>query len=113
MSKMLSACGLDCASCESYLATQADDADKIAEIASQWSQQYGAEIKPEHVWCDGCVPGGERACAHVVECKIRACVIERGFENCAPCADYACDLLAGVFENAPEAKERLDALRAG
>jgi hypothetical protein len=111
MEEMLSACGLDCASCEGYLATQADDADKIAEVASQWSKQYGAEVKPEHVWCDGCIPGGERACAHVAECKIRACVVERGFENCAPCADYACDLLAGVFERAPEAKERLDARR--
>ena len=111
MEEMLGACGLDCASCEGYLATQANDADKIAEIASQWSKQYGAEIKPEHVWCDGCNPGGERACAHVAECKVRACVVERGFENCASCADYACDLLAGVFECAPEAKERLDARR--
>lgn len=111
MEKLISACGLDCASCEGYLATQANDADKIAEIASQWSKQYGAEIKPEHVWCDGCIPGGERACAHVAECKIRACVVERGFDNCAPCADYACDLLAAVLEHAPHARETLDALR--
>lgn len=113
MEKLISACGLDCASCEAYVATQAGDEGEIVKVAAQWSEQYGAEIKPEHVWCDGCIPGGERACAHVGECKIRACVLERGFENCAPCADYVCDLLAAVLEHAPHARETLDALRAG
>jgi hypothetical protein len=112
MAEIWGACGLDCGACPAYVATQADDAAKIAEIAVQWSQQYGAEIKAEHVWCDGCIPGGERACAHVAECKIRACVLERGFENCAPCADYVCDSLSEVLEHAPQARERLDALRA-
>ena len=113
MRVLLSACGLDCASCEAYVATQAGDAEEIAKVAAQWSEQYGAEIKAEHVWCDGCIPGGERACAHVAECKIRACVLARGFENCAPCADYVCDLLSEVLEYAPHARERLDALRTG
>ena len=27
-------------------------------------------------------------------CPVRPCVIERGFANCAPCADYACTKLA-------------------
>ena len=112
MAELLSACGLDCASCEAYAATQAGDASEIAKVAAQWSEQYGADVKPEHVWCDGCIPGGERACAHVAECKIRACVLERGFENCAACADYVCDLLSAVLEHAPHARERLDALRA-
>jgi hypothetical protein len=111
MSKMLSACGLDCASCDGYLATQADDDAKIAEIAVQWSKQYGAEVKPEHVWCDGCIPGGERAGAHVAECKIRACAVERGLANCAACADYGCEILAGLHEMAPEAKANLEEVR--
>jgi len=113
MAELIGACGLDCAACPAYVATQASDDEKIEEISRQWSEEYGGDIRPEHVWCDGCIPGGERACAHVAECKIRACVLERGFENCAPCADYACDLATGVFEHAPEAKEKLDALRAG
>jgi hypothetical protein len=111
MEKLISACGLDCASCEAYVATQADDADEIAKIAAQWSKRYDAEVKPEHVRCDGCMTAGERKCGYVPACKVRACVVERGFENCAPCADYGCEILAGHFEMSPEAKEKLDALR--
>ncbi|NIT37354.1 MAG: DUF3795 domain-containing protein [candidate division Zixibacteria bacterium] len=111
MEKLISACGLYCASCEAYVATQAGDADEIAKIAAQWSKQYDAEVKPEHVWCDGCMTAGERKCGYVPACKVRACVVERGLDNCAPCADYGCGILAAHFEMSPAAKEALDALR--
>jgi hypothetical protein len=111
MEKSISACGLDCAGCEAYLATQAGDADEVAKIAAQWSKRYDAEVKSEHVWCDGCMTAGERKCGYVPACKVRACVVERGFDNCAPCADYGCEILAGHFEMAPEAKANLEKLR--
>jgi hypothetical protein len=111
MATIVAACGLDCGSCPAYIATQANDEAEIAEISALWSQEYGGDIKPENVWCDGCVTEGVRRCGHVAECKIRTCVVERGLENCAACADYACDVLAGLFDHAPGARETLDALR--
>jgi len=113
--KMIAACGIDCAACDAFIATQAGDESKIAEIAEQWSKQFGADIPASAAWCDGCIPGGERACGHMGECKIRACVLGRGFENCAPCADFDdCDNLKTFFAypGTEAAKATLESLRA-
>ena len=109
--KLIGACGLVCSDCEAYVATQANDAAAIERIAAQWSEQWKVVIPPEAVSCDGCMPGGERACAHVGECDIRACAVKRDLTNCAGCADYACDQLTKFFEMAPAARESLESLR--
>jgi len=113
MAKMISACGLDCAACDAYIATQAGDAAAVARVAEQWSKQFGADIPAEAAWCDGCIPGGERQCGHMPECEIRACVVEKGFENCAGCADYACDTLQKFFAmpGTEAARATLESLR--
>ena len=109
--KILAACGLVCSDCDAYQATQAGDAAAIARIAGEWSNQFGAGIPPEAVWCDGCMTGGEHSCGHVSECEIRACVVEHGIDNCAPCADFGCQKLEGFLAMAPGARETLAALR--
>jgi len=112
MEKMLGACGLDCGECEACKATQANDADAIARVAAEWSKMYNADIKPEFVWCDGCMTDGVRKCGHCAECDIRACVVGRGLANCAGCDDYACERITKFFESVPCAKEGLDEIRA-
>ena len=111
MAKMTAFCGLDCARCEGYLATQADDDGQRAEVAREWSARYGADIKPEHINCDGCRSGGREVyyCADV--CEIRKCGVGRGVDNCAGCDEYACEKLEAFFQAAPEARAALDALR--
>jgi len=110
--EIVGACGLSCHECPALIATQAGDAARIAAVAAQWTKEYGADVKPEHVWCDGCMTPGARKCAHTAECEIRACVAGRRLANCAPCADYACEKLEGFFKMAPAAKTTLDRLRA-
>lgn len=112
--KLIAACGLICSECDAYRATQKGDADAIANVAAQWSEQYGSAIPPESVWCDGCMANGERLCGHGGECKIRSCVVERGLGTCAGCDDYACGLLQEFFAMAAEsgARETLEQLRA-
>lgn len=111
MAKMIAPCGLDCAECPGYIATQANDEARIAEVAEMWSKEFNAEVKPEHVWCDGCLTDGERKSYHCTECDIRACAVGRKLENCAHCDDYGCETITRFLEFVPPAKERLDAIR--
>jgi hypothetical protein len=108
--KMTAYCGLGCTECPAYLATQANDAAAAQKIAAEWSKAYHADVKIEHVWCDGCLVEGKK-CAHCGECKIRACARKLGVESCARCDRYPCAELRGFFEMAPMARESLEALR--
>ena len=110
---LIAACGLICSDCEAYKATQAGDAAEIANVAQKWSQQYNADIKPESVWCDGCLTDGSRKCGHCAECEIRTCVVGREIENCASCSDYPCEMASNFFKMVPDAKKTLDSLRKG
>jgi len=108
---MIAYCGLDCSKCEGYLATQSNDNDRRAKVAKQWSAQYNADIKPEHINCDGCRSESQKFfyCSNI--CEIRKCCIEKDIANCAACDMYACDKLKEFFELAPEANIALDKLR--
>ena len=109
---MIACCGLDCSKCEGFLATQADDDSKRAEVAEQWSIRYDADIKPEQINCDGCRSGDKRIFDHTDICELRKCCIEKDIANCAACDMYACYKLKAFFEVAPEARAALDALRS-
>ena len=113
--QLISACGLICSVCDAYLATQKDDAKAVSAVAAKWSQLFDASVPEEAVWCDGCMTGGERLCAHASDCDIRACVLQRGCHTCAECDDYVCDRLDGFLTMAAGsgARETLESLRAG
>ena len=99
---MIAYCGLDCSKCEGYLATQANDDDKRAETAKQWSAMYHADIKPEQINCDGCRSEGIKFfyCSNI--CELRKCCIEKELENCAACDMYACDKLEDFLKLLPK-----------
>lgn len=111
MQEIIAACGLVCSNCEAYIATKTNDSDAIARVAGEWSAKYGADIKPEYVWCDGCMTEGDKKCGHVGECQIRACVIERRLANCAGCSDFGCGKINELLNAAPEARKTMDSLR--
>jgi len=110
MERMIAYCGLDCAKCEGYQASQADDDGKRAKVARDWSARYRADIRPEQINCDGC-RGEGRKFSHCNNCEIRRCGVERGVDNCARCDEYACEKLEAFFQVAPEARAALDGLR--
>jgi hypothetical protein len=112
MDKMIAYCGLVCTECEAYTATKANDAAAIEQIARKWAEDYGAPITPEGVWCDGCLSSGPRLCAHCGQCEVRGCALSRGVVNCAHCADYGCEIIAGFIANVPQAKTVLEEIRA-
>jgi hypothetical protein len=93
---MVSCCGLACADCPAYIATQNDDHVLREKTAKQWSAP-GYEVPPKDVICDGCKSGGNLFKHWSETCDVRLCVNERGLKNCAFCDDYACEKLENVL----------------
>ena len=90
---LIAYCGLDCAQCWAYQATQANDQERMAEVAAAWtSEDY--EVVAADVVCDGCIQGAGRTFKFCLECQVRACCIARGHANCSYCAELPCDTLA-------------------
>jgi len=106
--QMLSYCGIDCSSCPAYLATQANDIEKLSTLAGEW---FDGATDYTIILCDGC-KSEEHIMKWCAECPTRACAIQRQLENCAYCADYGCEKLLKVFEMSDEPKKNLEHIRA-
>jgi hypothetical protein len=106
--QMISYCGIDCTTCPAYIATQANDIEKLTTLAGEW---FDGATDYTIILCDGCKGDGHlmKWCG---ECSTRACVIERELENCAYCADFGCEKLLKVFEMSADAKANLERIRA-
>ena len=106
--QMLAYCGIDCSQCPAYLATQADDVEKLTSLAQEW---FEGSTDYSIIVCDGCNSGG-RIMQWCAQCPTRACVVEIGLENCAHCDQYGCEKLLKVFELSEDAKANLENIRA-
>ncbi|NHJ20940.1 MAG: DUF3795 domain-containing protein [Candidatus Lokiarchaeota archaeon] len=109
LGKILSYCGINCAECPAYLATQKNDAEEIKKVANEWSSD-AMKFAPEELYCDGCINDGKLV-SWAPKCDIRICCREKGLENCAYCIDYFCDKLKNTFDKSPSAKENLEEIR--
>ena len=109
---MIAPCGLDCAKCEAYLATQDNDMEKLKAIAKKWSDEFKVPVQAEHIICDGCNGRGRLAYNAQELCKIRKCTQVKSIENCGKCEDSYCELLTPIFEHEPQAKQRLENLKS-
>lgn len=109
MSEQITAyCGLTCTECPAFIATREDDSQKLTALALEW---YGVKNEPTYCVCDGCTSEGRlnRWCR---ECAVRACAIDRGVVNCAHCADFGCETLTAFFKDVPDARTKLEGIRA-
>jgi hypothetical protein len=110
--KMIAFCGLECAGCEAYLATQADDLPAREALLEKWRVAFDAPgMTLANVTCDGCTSAG-RLGGYCADCPVRACAVGRGLAHCARCDDYeTCETLQGFIADIPEARANLAALR--
>jgi hypothetical protein len=113
MDRIIAVCGLTCSDCPAYKATVNDDDQERKQVAETWSKQYGVDLKPEDINCDGCTVVEGSHFGYCGKCEIRACGLGRKVQNCAHCPEYACEKLEKFFEMAPQARETLDPIRAG
>lgn len=109
MNKIIACCGLECSSCDAYIATRNNDDNLRRKTAENWSKMYNANIEAKDINCLGC--GSEVLFSHCFECDIRKCNIDKSQENCGKCCEYACDRINGFFKMVPEAQNVLDGLR--
>ena len=107
----LAYCGIDCAVCPAYTATQSNNIEEKTKISAEWSKAFNADIKPEDINCDGCTAHTGRVISHWHECDIRKCAEEKEVTTCASCEDYACEALNKFLDQAPELKANLESLR--
>ncbi len=112
MEKLIAYCGLDCAVCPAFTAARTNDQALRVKTASEWSQQFNAAIKPEDINCSGCTSTSGVVFQHCKVCEIRRCGQDRKIDNCALCADFGCDKLAGIHQAVPDARAALEAIRS-
>lgn len=108
MKKMIACCGLDCEKCDAYLATFNNDQALKEKTARLWSELNNATITPEMINCTGCRMEGIKTffCSNL--CQIRKCVINKGFETCAECAEIkTCHKVAQIHRNNKDALKNL------
>jgi hypothetical protein len=111
MEKKIAMCGIVCSDCGAFQATRDDDDQKRREVAELWSKEYGSDIKPEDINCESCRSDSDNVFNYTKVCEIRKCGKEKAVENCAHCADYACERLQEFFGMVPDAKKRLDEIK--
>ncbi|MGD2175234.1 MAG: DUF3795 domain-containing protein [Candidatus Brocadiaceae bacterium] len=112
MGEMIAFCGLDCARCDAFQATLADDDEARRRIAAAWSDpEAGYGLSPEDIVCDGCLVQDGRVMSFCRDCPIRQCGLSRGVENCAHCDEYPCARLRPCHERSPQAREALQRIR--
>ncbi len=113
MEPIIAVCGLDCSVCAAYLATQAGDKAALEKVAAQWRAEYNnPKIDAANIPCDGCLATSGRLSGHCLECEPRLCAVGRGYANCAYCPDYGCEKISQMLAFMPDAKVRLDGIRA-
>ncbi len=107
MDTLTAPCGLQCAQCLAYVATQTGDPAEIERVAQAWSKAWGRPVRPEDVWCDGCRKTDGQKWKHAWNCEVRACGMDRGVATCAHCTDFVCETLDGFFAKVPRTRKIL------
>ena len=112
MDNLIAYCGLNCAQCEAYMATQENDLQKREAVAKKWAAEYDAPgLTARDIVCNGCASLEGPWFSHCSECSFRNCAQSKGVASCAVCEEYPCSDLAGFLNAVPMAKDNLEAIR--
>jgi len=111
--KRISLCGLDCAQCPAFIATQNNDDVLRKKTAEKWAKEFNYPgIKPEDINCLGCLSLKEPLFSHCHECGVRRCGLDKGVSNCGECQQYnKCDKISSLHQKITEGKEICDEIR--
>lgn len=77
MNKKIAYCGLNCQSCDAYLATLHNDQKLKEATAKKWARLNQSPILPEHIHCEDCRMPGAKTIFCETMCEIRKCAIKK------------------------------------
>ena len=104
MKRMIAYCGLDCETCDAYLATIHDDQALREKTAKLWAELNHAPILPEHINCEGCRVDGVKTVYCENLCGIRQCALKKGVTTCGTCLNMeTCQTVGEIISNRPDA----------
>ena len=102
MKQLIACCGLDCEKCEARIATLNNDNRLREKVAKEWGEMNQMEFKPECINCMGCRTEGCKTFYCSELCKIRLCVMNKGFNTCGDCPEmHTCGTFRELAKNAP------------
>lgn len=108
MGNMIAYCGLDCETCDAYLATIHDDQELREKTAKLWAELNQAPILPEHINCEGCRAEGVKTIYCESLCGIRQCAMQKGVTTCGGCPGVGtCQDVGEIISNSPDALKNL------
>ena len=107
MDKILSCCGYRCDLCPAYR-ENVSGLEHQRRIAEGWRHVYGVSAKPADVYCDGCLDMRTKAKRIETDCKVRACVLEKGLSHCGRCADCPCAETNDKPQSRADVERRMD-----
>lgn len=104
MEKVISCCGLNCATCDARIATVTNDDNLRQATADKWRVGYNApDLSASMINCTGCREDGAKF-SHCEVCEIRNCVKAKGYDTCGDCNEMeTCAIVAGVHKYVPDA----------
>lgn len=108
MKDLIAYCGLDCETCDAYLATINNDQALREKTAKQWAALNHAPILPEHISCQGCRADGRKTVYCESLCGIRQCALQKGVTTCGDCPELeSCQTVGAILSNNPAARKNL------
>ena len=113
MKKLISCCGLDCITCEAWIATVKNDDNLRRATAEKWKVMFNAkDLTYNKINCTGCREEGLKF-SHCFECEIRICARSKGFDTCADCDELEkCSIVGVLHKHVPEALANLKSLNS-
>lgn len=102
MNKKIAYCGLNCQTCDAYLATIHNDQKLKVATAKKWARLNQAPILPEHIHCEGCrMPGAKTIFCETI-CEIRKCAIKKEVSTCGGCSNLeTCRTIESILKHNP------------
>lgn len=108
---LLAYCGVNCAECDTFKATQANNVQNLKIMARHLSMTFHKKISIKDIECDGCKSEGRHCFYCGKDCVIKKCCLEKHYATCIECLDFPCTALTNFFKKKPDAKTNLQLLR--